>query len=364
MWTRVCAPAAAALLLLGSPLQAQIEWISGAVMTSDFRKTVIPFMQGRTTEYVLKGPWLDYAATVDGLGSGVTLSKLQTSWPNARVTLGLVVSSSATPGRRTLTLRKAKGWGQTVGDKIDNLDIYVVRAGTFEAGNPVLSKYFNEVGVRVNGAMLGDAVVLADGWPAGTTATLDASSTGTFAVLRLRFPTLLSQASGDILFHDRGMPTLCHNLAATYYYKVGGTTGIRQRVKVTGRNAIKTISFPYGKAVSWGATTTIRLTFYEPIRPEGETVYWSLSSNQYSPYVLTAQGVSPAIPDAAAQVNQLHLSAGVTSVDLKVKVCKCLGGTWTVTVHTWFGTPDATGPGVQEGSFTVSCPAGGTVGCP
>lgn len=361
-----CLPVAASVFLLASPAHAQIEWISGAVMTSDFRKTTVPFLQGRTTEYVLKGPWLDHTKTVDGLGSGVTLAKLETGWLDpfrGKATLGLQVSATATPGRRTLTLRKAKGFGQTVGDRIDVLDIYVVRVGTFDARDPTLSNYFNEAGIRVYGAKLGDAVVLTSGWPQGTTATLDASTSGEFAIVRLRFPTLVSQASGDLLFHDSGMPTLCNNLPATYYYKAPSGSS-RDRVKITGRNAIKSITYPTGNSVGSGATMTIRLTFFEPIAAGGAVVYWGLTSNQPKPNVLAAEGVAPTVYNPASLFNALNVPGGVTAVDVKVRVCQCLGGVWSVYVRTAFGSADASGPGLQQSSFTVSCPAGGVASCP
>ena len=45
--------ALASLVVLASPARAQIEWISGALVVSDFRKTTLPFAQGRITTYVL-----------------------------------------------------------------------------------------------------------------------------------------------------------------------------------------------------------------------------------------------------------------------------------------------------------------------
>src|SRR5687768_7295984 len=71
---------ASLLLLLAAPARAQIEWIKGDLVVSDFRKTTLPFVQGSITEYVLKGPNLDRTETVEGLGNGVNLVKLVTQW--------------------------------------------------------------------------------------------------------------------------------------------------------------------------------------------------------------------------------------------------------------------------------------------
>lgn len=362
MKTAPCLTVLASLVLLASPARAQIEWIKGDLVVSDFRKTTLPFVQGRTTEYVLKGPNLDHLATVEGLGSGVTLVKLATQWIPAQATVGLVVSSTATPGLRTLTLRKGKAPWQTVGDLIDRLDIYVVRNGSFDMTPPTPSSYFTEVGLRVRGSQLNAAVVLAEGWPAGTTATMDPSTAGDFAILRLRFPSPVAEAQGDILFHDRGMPTFCRNRPGTYFYKVSGTTDIRKRVRVLGPNAVKTIGFPWGTGYGWAQEITARLTFVQPIRDGGETVYWGIA-NASSSEGLIAQGVAPTSYNPSLQFNGAAAPAGATAMDLKFRICGCSGTTHTVKLRTWFGSSGATGPGYREGTFTVSCPAGGKATC-
>ena len=353
--------ASLALLASAAPARAQIEWIKGDLVVSDFRKTTLPFVQGSVTEYVLKGPNLDGTALVEGLGSGVNLVKLVPQWIPAQVTMGLQVTSAATPGLRTLTLRKAKAPWQTQGDQIDRLEIYVVRNGSFDLTAPTLSSYFTEVGFRVRGTQLNAANVVAEGWPAGTTATVDPSSAGDFAIVRLRFPATLAEAAGDILFHDKGMPSFCRNRPGTYFYKVSGTTGIRKRVRVLGPNAVKTLGFPLGISYGWAQEITARLTFVQPIRTGGETVYWSLAN--VTPEPVVAQGVSPTAYNPSAQYNQAVAPAGATGMDLKFRICGCSGTTHTVKVRTWFGSSGATGPGYKEASFTVGCPAGGRASC-
>jgi hypothetical protein len=356
-------PLLASLALLASPapLRAQIEWIKGDLVVSDFRKTTLPFAQGRATTYVLKGPNLGGTAVVEGLGTGVTLVNLAPQWIPSQVTLGLHVLATATPGLRTVTLRKAKAPWQTVGDLIDRLDIYVVRIGGFDMTAPTPSSYFTEAGFRVRGSQLNAAVVLAEGWPAGTTATVDPSSTGDFAIVRLRFPAPLAEASGDILFHDKGMPTFCRNRPGTYFYKVSGTTSIMKRLRVLGPNAVKTLGFPWGSSYGWAQEVTARLTFVQPIRDGGETVYWSIAAA--TPEPVTAQGVAPTVYSPAVQFNQASAPAGATGMDLKFRICGCSGAVHTVKVRTWFGSTGATGPGYKESSFTVSCPAGGKATC-
>ena len=362
MTTAPCLTVLASLLLLAAPARAQIQWIKGDLVVSDFRKTTLPFVQGSTTEYVLKGPNLDGTATVEGLGNGVNLVKLVTQWIPAQVTMGLLVMPTATPGLRTLTLRKAKAPWQTQGDLIDRLDIYVVRNGSFDMTPPTLSSYFTEVGLRVRGSQLNAAVALAEGWPAGTTVTMDPSSAGDFAILRLRFPSLVAEAQGDILFHDKGMPGFCRNRPGTYFYKVSGTTGIRKRVRVLGPNAVKTIGFPWGSSYGWAQEITARLTFVQPIRAGGETVYWGIA-NASSSEGLIAQGVAPTSYNPSVQYNGALAPAGATGMDLKFRICGCSGTTHTVKLRTWFGSSGATGPGYREGTFTVSCPAGGRASC-
>ena len=361
MKTAPCLTVLASLVLLATPARAQIEWIKGDLVVSDFRKTTLPFVQGRTTEYVLKGPNLNGLATVEGLGGGVNLVKLVPQWIPAQATVGLLVASTATPGLRTLTLRKAKAPWQTVGDLIDRLDIYVVRNGSFDMTPPTLSSYFTEAGLRVRGSLLNAAVVLAEGWPAGTTATVDPSSAGDFAILRLRFPTPVAEAQGDIMFHDKGMPSFCRNRPSTYFYTVAGTTDIRKRLRILGPNAVKTLGFPFGSSYGWAQEVTARLTFVQPIQSGGQAVYWSIANVTSTPVV--AQGVSPTSYSPSAQFNQALAPAGATGMDLKFRICGCSGAVHTVKVRTWFGSSGATGPGYKEATFTVSCPAGGKASC-
>ncbi len=362
MKTAPCLTVLASLVLLGSPAGAQIEWISGPVAASDFRKTTLPFAQGRTAEYILKGWNLDATKKVEGLPAGATLVKLvgQFGVP-PQVTIGLHLLATTAPGVRTLTLRKAPGWGQTVGDVIDRVDIIVVRQGTFDMTAPTLSSYFTEAGFRVRGSQLNAAVVLAEGWPQGTTVTVDPNSAGDFAIVRLRFPTAMAEASGDILFHDKAMPSFCRNRPGDYFYHVTGTTSIRKRLRVLGPNAVKYISFPMGKNYGWAQEITTRLTFVKPVGT-GETVFWRIANTNTSQPIL-AEGLSPVTADPAAQTVQTSPGAGSMSTDIRFRVCGCSGMTHTLKLRTWYGSTSATGPGFKEESFTVSCPAGGRSSC-
>ena len=361
MKTAPCLTVLASFALLASPARAQIEWISGPVAVSDFRKTTLPFAQGRTTTYVLKGPNLDATVKVEGLPAGVVLVNLTTQWMPAQVTMGLQVPATTAPGVKTLTLRKAAGWGQTVGDIIDRIDIIVVRQGTFDMTAPTLSSYFTEAGFRVRGSQLNAAVVLAEGWPQGTTVTVDPSSAGDFAIVRLRFPAPMAEAQGDILFHDKAMPSFCRNRPGDYFYHVTGTTSIRKRLRVLGPNAVKYISFPAGKNYGWGQEITTRLTFVKPVGT-GETVFWRIANTDASQPII-AQGLSPVTADPAAQAVQTTPGPGLTSTDIRFRICGCSGMTHTLKLRTWYGSISATGPGYKEESFTVSCPAGGRASC-
>ena len=353
--------ALASLVVLASPARAQIEWISGALVVSDFRKTTLPFAQGRITTYVLKGPNLDATAKVEGLPAGVTLVNLTTQWMPPQVTMGLQVSATATPGVRTLTLRKAPGWGQTVGAIIDRIDIIVVRQGTFDMTAPTLSSYFTEAGFRVRGSQLNAAVVLAEGWPQGTSVSVEPNTAGDFAVVRLRFPSPMAEAQGDILFHDRAMPSLCRNRPGDYFYHVTGTTSIRKRLRVLGPNAVKSIVFPAGKNYGWAQEITARLNFVKPVAA-GETVFWRIANTNTS-QPITAQGLAPVTADPALQTVQASPAAGAGSMDIRFRICGCSGMTHTLKLRTWYGSSSATGPGYREESFTVSCPAGGRASC-
>ena len=350
-----------ASLLLPSAASAQIEWISGALVVSDFRKTTLPFAQGRTTTYVLKGPNLDATVKVEGLPAGVVLVNLTPQWMPAQVTMGLQVPATTAPGVRTLTLRRAPAWGQTVGAIIDRLDIIVVRQGTFDMTAPTLSSYFTEAGFRVRGSQLNAAVVLAEGWPQGTTVTVAPNSAGDFAIVRLRFPAAMAEAQGDILFHDKAMPSFCRNRPGDYFYHVTGTTSIRKRVRVLGPNAVKYLSFPGGRNYGWAQEITARLTFVKPVGT-GETVFWRIANNDPSQPIV-AEGLSPVTANPAGQTVQTSPGAGSTSADIKFRVCGCSGMTHTLKLRTWYGSPSATGPGYKEESFTVSCPAGGRTSC-
>lgn len=356
-----------AVFLLPSQTQAGIEWISGEVMTSDFRKTMIPFLDGKTTTYVLKGPWVDYVTKVENLGSGMSLTKLQTGtestgtqpWERTGTLTLALTMSGATAGKRTLELRNA------LNQLIDSLEIYVVRIGSFSAPQiwPV-QNYFNQATVIVTGQKLGSAALDVAGWPQGTTASFVSPMPppmDNMAQITLRFPTYLAEASGDIMLYDKGMPSLCKNLLGTYAYKAAGTTSVWKRVTIQGQNAVKSISFPGGPAFGSGQTVTIRLNFYRPIGQQGAVIYWRLSPKEGN---AVAQAISPTSYDPNAQFNQRTANPGATYIDLTIRVCGCLGGVWTVPVGTWFGSTDtASGPGFKTSSFTVSCPAGG-VSCP
>ncbi len=361
MKTAPCLTLLAPLVLLASPARAQIEWISGALVVSDFRKTTLPFAQGRTTTYVLKGPNLDATAKVEGLPAGVVLVNLTTQWIPAQVTMGLQVPATTTPGVKTLTLRKAPGWGQTVGAIIDRVDIIVVRQGTFDMTAPTPSSYFTEAGFRVRGSQLHAAVALGEGWPQGTTVTSEPNSAGDFSIVRLRFPTLLAEASGDILFHDKAMPNFCRNRPGDYFYHVTGSTSIRKRLRVLGPNAVKYISFPGGRNYGWAQEITARLTFVKPVGT-GETVFWRLA-NTNTAEPIGAEGLSPVTADPAVQTVQALPGPGGTSMDIKFRVCACSGMAHSLKLRTWYGSSSATGPGYREESFVVSCPAGGRASC-
>jgi hypothetical protein len=362
MKTAPCLTVLASLVLLSSPARAQIEWISGPVAVSDFRKTTLPFAQGRTAEYILKGWNLDATKKVEGLPAGATLVKLagQFGFP-PQVTLGLSLLATTAPGVRTLTLRKAPGWGQTVGDIIDRLDIIVVRQGLFDMTAPTLSSYFTEAGFRVRGSQLNAATVLAEGWPQGTTVTVDPNSAGDFAIVRLRFPTQLAEASGDILFHDKAMPGFCRNRPSDYFYHITGSSSIRKRLRVLGPNAVKSIGFIGGRNFGWAQEITARLTFVKPVAT-GETVFWRIANIDTSQPIL-AEGLSPVTADPAAQTVQTSPGTGSGSTDIRFRVCGCSGMAHTLKLRTWYGSTSATGPGYKEESFTVSCPAGGRSSC-
>ena len=209
---------------------------------------------------------------------------------------GLQVPATTAPGVKTLTLRKAPGWGRTVGDVIDRVDIIVVRQGTFDMTAPTLSSYFTPAGFRVRGSQ-----------------------------------------------------------------HVTGTTSIRKRLKVLGPNAVKYISFPAGKNYGWAQEITTRLTFVKPVGT-GETVYWRIANSDASQPII-AQGLLPVTADPAAQTVQTSPSPGVTSTDIRFRICGCSGMTHTLKLRTWYGSTGATGPGYKEESFTVSCPAGGRSSC-
>jgi len=355
-----CVLAFVSASLLASPARAEIQWIRGEVLTSDFRKTTIPFLQGKITQYELKGPWLDHAKYVDGLGSTIHLEKLETVLFDPKVILRLRVDADAAPGKRTLTLRKAPGF-PTNSEKIDDLTIYIVPAGTFTSvEDPVLPSYFTTARVTLSGTKLRNAAVETSGWPSGTTASIDTSqTTDTKLVVVLNFRERMVEASGDIQVHDKDMPSLCANLPATYYYKASGSTSSRKRVKVTGPNSVKTIFFPSGSSYDWGGTITMRLIFYRPIRPQGDVIYWNLQPSTRSDGHQVAQAVSPTTYSTAAQFNSRTANAGTASVDLTVKICSCPTN-GSVTLRTWFGATNIVppGPSYLDKSFTVSCPTG------
>jgi len=364
---KLCRIAFMWVFLLALPARAEIEWISGAVATSDFRKTVIPFLQGKTTTYELKGEWLDWVDKVEGLGTGMTVNKLEKHFPLKTLTLALTMTPSATPGSRRLTLvtYRKNFLGQWVRTVRATLDIYVVRAGNFNhPGDIQLSNYFTEATVTLNGTNIGNAGVDAFGWPQGTTAVVS-SSTSTKAVITLRFATAQAQVSGDLRLYDKGQPLIfMRNLPSTYAYKVSGSTGTLARLTIKGLNAIKSITFPTAgscgtRCYEWGNSVPIRLTFFRPVRPEGEQIRWSLSPSTREDGHRIAQGVSPTTYDSAAQFNTRTVSSGVATTDLVVKVCSCPSTSPTITVHTWMSSTNSnSAPGYMTGSFAISCPTG------
>jgi hypothetical protein len=355
------------LFLLAMPASADIEWISGAVATSDFKKTVIPFLQGKTTTYELKGEWMDWVDKVEGLGTGMTVNKLEKHFPLKSLTLALSMTPTATPGSKRLTLvtyrQNVLGqWERTVRA---TLDIYVVRAGSFsQPANVQLSNYFTEATVTLNGTNIGNAGVVPSGWVYGTTAVVS-SSTSTSAVIALRFPTAQAESTGELLLYDKGQPfVFMKNLPGTYAYKISGTTATLARLTIRGPNAIKSITFPTAgrcgtKCYEWGYDATIRLNFIRAVRAEGERVYWSLSPSAKEDGHRLAQGISPTTYDPAAQFNSLNVGSGVTSKDLVVKICSCPTNSSTITVNTWVNsTSSSSAPGYLRNTFTVACPTG------
>lgn len=359
------------VFLLASPALAGVEWVKGAVCPNECRKFEIPFLQGDTEAYTLIGPGVGKVNRVEGLASGMSSTLIGVPWgplvDNDRKVLTLTIAANATPGKRTLKLFEIGKdlFGNPIKNQYDVLDIYVVRAGTFSAPDIwPMPNYFNETTLIVAGQKFANAAVELAGWPQGTYASIVSPippPNDNVAQIRIRFPTRLAEASGDILLSDRGMPTVCKNLIGTYGYKVTGTNTIRKRVTIQGPNAVKSIGFIDGPAYASGETITIRLTFNRPIGPQGAVIFWRLGPNSGN---VTAQAIAPTPYDPNAEFNQRTVNAGATSVDLRIRVCGCPGGVWSVPVSTWFGsTENATAPGFKGGSFSVSCPAGG-VACP
>ncbi|TAK55005.1 MAG: hypothetical protein EPO25_05200 [Gammaproteobacteria bacterium] len=355
------------LFLLALPARADIEWIHGAVAASDFRKTTIPFLQGKTTTYELKGEWMDWVDKVEGLGTGMTVSKLEKHFPLKSLTLALNMTATATPGSRRLTLvtNRLNVFGQWERTVRATLDIYVVRAGSFNPPADVqLPSYFTEATVALNGTNIGNAGVDAAGWPSGTTASVS-SSTSASAVVALRFTSPQAQVAGDLRLYDKGQPlAFMRNLPGTYAYKVSGTTATLARLTLKGPNSLSSITFPAAtqcgtRCYEWGNNATIRLNFLRAVRPEGETVSWLLSPSTRADGHRLAQAIAPTVYDPAAKSNSLIVGSGATSTDLVVKVCSCPTNSSVITVTAWVNsTSSSPAPSHLTNTFAVSCPSG------
>ncbi|PWT94466.1 MAG: hypothetical protein C5B55_02695 [Blastocatellia bacterium] len=258
-----------------------------------------PVLQGRTIVLTVNGQFVDLSTSLEVSGSGVTVSSASgTTSSNKKISIA--VSSSATPGLRTIKLHYLV---ETNGP--DVFQVRVIRSGKVTSvPNVQASDYFTDVDVALNGVKLDNAGVFVLPTTIATftvgggqvpqvpqtltqtnaTAVVKSSSSDQ-TVVTVHFnggPFAEAQAT-LVLFDKQLSEDTCrqHRIFCYSGLDDGSTAGTFQQkgqstFNAIGPNAVSSISYPLGTSVSPGSVLTIRITLVRPAKSGGEIVHWQM----------------------------------------------------------------------------------------
>lgn len=364
------------ILLQAVPAQATIERIFGgdACLPSVGCGPSVeyPVRQGQTTTITVNGQYVDLSTALEVTGSGVSVSSASgTTSSNKKIRI--VVDANAAAGLRTIKLRylvEASG--------PDTFKIRVVRAGRVtDIGVPSPTQFFNDVKITLTGENIGNAEVSSANFnPAPSSVELiEAESSETRAVVRLRYANDLAAASGSIRLRDKSCGSPCSGTLGSLFNYTGLNDAGLTNFAIIGPNAVKEIRFPItgrcGNACfKVGDVFTVEVVLLRPARTGtiripgigrqpppssgGEVITWLLV-----PPGNFAQA-SPQTPyNPNGSFNNIRIPAGNESIRLDVQVGSCPGSgqTNSVTMETWTGgnTNSRQSPEFKQKSFTIDC---------
>ena len=313
------------------PAQATINKIVGDVCSNCGAAVEYPIRQGQTTTVTVEGQFVDLSTALEVTGSGVTVSNAGTA--SSKKSISIVVGANAAPGLRTVKLRYAVELNGP-----DTFKILVVRSGRVtNVAVPSPSQFFNSVDIVLTGEKIDNAGVVASSFnPQPIGAEIVGDNLPTRAVIRLRFGSLVAEASGTIFLYDKSCE-LCGNSNSLSFSKLryAGIDGDgKNNVSIIGPNAVSEITFPNGNSVRVGSLLAIKIKLVRPAKAStsrsspiitigstgGETVHWQLV-----PSTVFEAAPGSGIAFSPTGLNQVRIPPGDQFVILTVRLSQVPG---------------------------------------
>lgn len=365
------------VLLQAVPAQATIERIFGGDAclpnVGCGPGVEYPVRQGQTTTITVKGYLVDLSTALEVTGSGVSVSSAPGT-TSSNKNIRIVVGPNAAVGLRTIKLRYLV---ETSGP--DTFKIRVVRAGRVtDIDVPSPTQFFNDVKITLTGENIGNAEVSSANFnPAPSSVELiEAESSETRAVVRLRYTNDLAAASGSIRLRDKSCGSPCTGTLSSLFNYTGLNDPGLTNFAIIGPNAVKEIRFPItgrcGNACfKVGDVFTAEVVLLRPAKTgfisrtgPGLTVGGASLGGEVITWLLVPPGnfaqASPQTPyNPNGSFNNIRIPAGNESIRLDVQVGSCPGSglTNSVTMETWTGgnTNSRQSPQFKQKSFTIDC---------
>ncbi len=325
-------------LFQAAPALADVTHIIGGINCNPqgcLPSGIVQVVQDRKTVLLVDGQDVNFADknNVGVTGSGVSARIIKDHLISPKFGLGtgraeveLDVNADAAPGERTVTLNHNGCLGCP---KRYTFKVLIVRNGRItDVDVPSPNQFFQQLDITFTGQRIGNAEVIADGFPGGTTAqVIGAQSNESRAVVRLNFSSARAEASGQIKIFDKA----CSNCVTKSEFYDGLTNNQLTNISVIGPNAVKDITFPDGNTVTVGGLLTFQINLVRPARSGvntkggfiqgGEVVHWQLSpSNVFEAAPGSGTAYSP------TGLNRIQFPGGNTLVRLTVRLRQAPSG--------------------------------------
>jgi hypothetical protein len=353
------------ILFQAAPASAEIKYIHNS--SNDSGQPIGPNGVFNLLQGVLSpqscwvfGPWVDHASSVTVSGSGVTAALVDKSgFINFRELIGtgrakidFIVSPTASPGIRTVTLDGNRG----------SFKVRILSNGRVTGMRfPPQTEFFRRVDITFTGVgLINPGIQYSFQGISGATAEVISSrSDGTEVVVRVSFPNDLAEASGEIKLFEKACGSNiapCHKGSdGSWVFYAGLSDSQRTNVTITGPNAVRSITFPDGNSVTVGSVFTIQINLVRVAGTGGELVSWQLvPSNVFE----EAQGSGTRFSPTG--LNRIRIPTGDTLVRLQVRLRQIPNGCaqqCTAEVQTRMGNINTDqSPYFNSARFTIIAP--------